>query len=153
MIDILWNYLESSSTYMVPKPFKLDETDYSIYNMEFPTDHDTLKWLFMLTKIWKNVSLWRHQMETFSALLVLLCGEFTEGQWRGALMFPLICARLNACVNNREAGDLRRHRTHYDIIVIIILYNVAYLAYNHHRNSHKAVSKHIWHFRSIFQLN
>ena len=33
-----------------------------------------------------------------------------KGQWRGALMFSLICAWINGWVNNREAGDLRRHR-------------------------------------------
>ena len=37
-----------------------------------------------------------------------------KGQWRGALMFSLIWAWMNGWVNNREAGDLRRHRTHYD---------------------------------------
>ena len=41
-----------------------------------------------------------------------------KGQWRGALMFSLICAWINTWVNNREAGDLRRHRAHYDIIVM-----------------------------------
>ena len=41
-----------------------------------------------------------------------------KGQWRGALMFTLICTRINGWVNNREAGDLRRHRTHYDVIVM-----------------------------------
>ena len=28
-----------------------------------------------------------------------------EGQWRGALMFPMICVWINCWVNNREAGD------------------------------------------------
>ena len=41
-----------------------------------------------------------------------------KGQWRGALMFTLICARINAWVNNREAGDFRRYRTHSDVIVM-----------------------------------
>ena len=41
-----------------------------------------------------------------------------KGQWRRAFMFSLICAWINAWVNNREAGDLRRHRAHYDVIVI-----------------------------------
>ena len=41
-----------------------------------------------------------------------------KGQWRGALMFPLICARINGWVNNREAGNLRSHRAHYDVTVI-----------------------------------
>ena len=37
-----------------------------------------------------------------------------KGQWCGALMF-FICAWLNGWVNNREAGDMRRHRAHYDV--------------------------------------
>ena len=41
-----------------------------------------------------------------------------KGQWRGALMFSLICARINGWVNNREAGDLRRHRAHHDVTVM-----------------------------------
>ena len=41
-----------------------------------------------------------------------------KGQWRGALMFSLICARINDWVNNREACDLRRHRPHYDVTVM-----------------------------------
>ena len=36
-------------------------------------------------------------------------------QWRGALMFSLIRAWLSGLVYTREAGDLRRHRTHYDV--------------------------------------
>ena len=40
-----------------------------------------------------------------------------KGQWRGALMFSLICARINGWVNNREAGYLRRNHAHYDVIV------------------------------------
>ena len=41
-----------------------------------------------------------------------LCGEFTglrwiplTSQWLGALMFSLICTRINAWVNNSKAGD------------------------------------------------
>ena len=68
---------------------------------------------------------WRHQMETFSALLALCAGNSLgpvnsphKGQWRGALMFSLICARINDWVNNREAGDPSRYRGHYDVIVM-----------------------------------
>ena len=42
-----------------------------------------------------------------------------KGQWREALMFTLICARINGWVNHREAGDLRHHRAHYDVIVML----------------------------------
>ena len=41
-----------------------------------------------------------------------------KGQWRGALMFSLACAWINGWVNNREAGDLMRHRAHYDLTVM-----------------------------------
>ena len=41
-----------------------------------------------------------------------------KAQWRGALMFSFICAWINGWVNNREAGDLRRHRTLYDVTVM-----------------------------------
>ena len=41
-----------------------------------------------------------------------------KGQWWGALMLSLICAWINAWISNREAGDLRRHRAHYDVIVV-----------------------------------
>ena len=48
-----------------------------------------------------------------------------KGQWRGAFMFSLISASINRWVNNREAGDLRRYRAHYDIIVMV-LWNVTW---------------------------
>ena len=57
-----------------------------------------------------------------------VCGESPvpvnsprKGQWRGALMFSLICARINDWVNNREAGDLRRNRGHCDVNVMYLL--------------------------------
>ena len=42
-----------------------------------------------------------------------------KGQWRGALMFSLMCVRMNGSVNNREAGDLRRYHAHYDVTVMV----------------------------------
>ena len=71
------------------------------------------------------LSWWRHPMETLSRCLPFVWGirrsplnSPHKGQWRGALMFSLICAWINGCVKNREAGDLRRHRAHYDVIDI-----------------------------------
>ena len=43
-----------------------------------------------------------------------------KSQWPGALVFSLICAWINGWVNNCEAGDLRRHRAHYDVIVMVV---------------------------------
>ena len=41
-----------------------------------------------------------------------------KGQWHRALMFSLIWAWINDWENNHEAGDLRRHHTHYDVTVM-----------------------------------
>ena len=41
-----------------------------------------------------------------------------QGHWRGAFMFSLICAWINRWVNNREAGDFRRYRPHFDVILM-----------------------------------
>ena len=43
-----------------------------------------------------------------------------KGQWRGALMLSLICARANSWANNGDADGLRRHRAHYDVIVMML---------------------------------
>ena len=73
-----------------------------------------------------NESWWRHQMEAFSALLALyqgnslVTGEFpSQRPVTRSLMFSLICSWTNGWVNNRDAGDLRRHHTHYDVVVMI----------------------------------
>ena len=65
-----------------------------------------------------HIPWWRHQMETFSALLAICAGSTHKGQWRGALMFSLICVWINSWVNNREAGDLRHYRAHYNVSVM-----------------------------------
>ena len=44
-----------------------------------------------------------------------------KGQWRGAVMLSLICVWISGWVNNREAGDLRRYRAHYDVSVMLQL--------------------------------
>ena len=78
-----------------------------------------------LTRIIKQADVKNtHNMITSSNGIIFrdtgfLCGEFTgprwipqQGQWRRALMFSLISARINVSVNTREAGDLRRFRSH-----------------------------------------
>ena len=42
-----------------------------------------------------------------------------KGQWRGALMFSLICAWTNGRASNRVASDLTRHRSDYDVTVMV----------------------------------
>ena len=69
--------------------------------LSWPSD---THWLFL--KTW-----WRLRIKTF---FEGLC----EGQWRGALIIFLSCAWTNGWANNRVAGDLKRHRAHYDVAVI-----------------------------------
>ena len=58
-------------------------------------------------------------METFSALLAICAGngEF-PAQRPETRIFSLICVWINGWVNNREAGDFRRYRAHYEVIVM-----------------------------------
>ena len=44
-----------------------------------------------------------------------------KGQWRGTLMFSLICVWTNSWANSGEAGDLNRHHAQFDVIVISTL--------------------------------
>ena len=68
---------------------------------------------------------WRHEMETFSALLAIfvgnspVTGEFTA-QRPVTVSFDVLfdLRSINSWINNREAGDLRRHRPHYDVAVM-----------------------------------
>ena len=48
-----------------------------------------------------------------------LVNSHRKGQWRGASMFSLICVWINRWVDNRGAGDLRRHCAHCDVMVTL----------------------------------
>ena len=69
---------------------------------------------------------WSHQMETFSALLAICAGkspvpgEFPAQRPVTRSFDVIFDLRLNNCwVNNREAGDLRHYRAHYDVTVML----------------------------------
>ena len=69
---------------------------------------DVIKWKYF-PRYWPFVR-WIHRSPVISP---------HKGQWRGALIFSLIYVWINGWVNNREAGDLRRYRAHYDVIVMV----------------------------------
>ena len=112
---------------MVPHQFIITVTSHEQYSVSY---HQQLACLYnrlfrLTTGKHRHSTWWRHQMETFSALLALCAGNSPvpvnsphKGQWRGALMFSLICVWINGWVNNRKAGDLRRQRGDYDVIVM-----------------------------------
>ena len=57
-------------------------------------------------------------METFQSALLAICAGIHRPpaqrsvRWSVDVFFDLCL--INGCINNREAGDLRRHRAHYD---------------------------------------
>ena len=42
-----------------------------------------------------------------------------KSQWRGAMMCSLIWVWTNSWTNTGDTGDLRRHYSHYDVIVML----------------------------------
>ena len=53
-----------------------------------------------------------------------VAGEFpAQRPVTRSLMFSAIYALINCWENNREAGDLRRYRAHYDVTVIFMEQN------------------------------
>ena len=78
---------------------------------------------------------WRHQMETFSALLALcegnpsVTGGFPSQKPVTRNFGVLFDLRLNKRLSkNRNAGDLSRHRAQYDVIVIGITFESSLLS-------------------------
>ena len=103
---------------------------------------ETSAWVFSIWISTTPAMLQRHDMDTLFAWLafyMMTSSNFLrywpfmrrihrspvnsphKGQWRGALMFSVIFARMNGWVNNRYAGDLRRHQVHYDVIVMYVV--------------------------------
>ena len=78
----------------------------------------TQRWYVIICFLTKHDDI----IKTFSVLLAL-CGVIHrlpvdyphKGLWHGALIFSLIYAWTNGWANIWEAGDFRRHRTHYDV--------------------------------------
>ena len=94
-----------------------------------------------------------------------LCGEFTGHLWpprtkaSDAELWCFLWSApwINSWVNNREAGDLRRHCAHYDIIVMtkgklpsVLLEQQMMFSYNHeilmrYHYSHKMIGSILFH--------
>ena len=79
---------------------------------------------FVILAHWDFISWWRHQMETFSMLLALcdspLAGEFPAQRPVTRSFDVFFDLRPNKrLIDNREAGDLRRYRAHYDVTVML----------------------------------
>ena len=112
----IWGRQDPGGTHVGPINFALwviilltDAANFRFnFNMECP----------LLTN--RSYPWWRHQMETFSVLLVL-CDRWiplTKTSDAERLMYSLICAWPNSWANNWDACDLIRHHAHYDVTVM-----------------------------------
>ena len=88
--------------------------------------HDDFQFLGSQLRIY-HIAWWWHQMETFSTLQTLCEGNppGTDGfPWQRPVtrnsdtFFDVRCVWTNGWVNNRDAGDLKGHRAHFDITVM-----------------------------------
>ena len=97
---------------------------YKLFQLSMPTRmviqtmalHDTYSWLWH-----DDVIKWKHFPRYWPVVRGIHRSPVNspyKGQRRGALIFPLICAWTSTRANNRETGDLRRHRAHYDVTVM-----------------------------------
>ena len=100
--------------------------NYSQYHYEiFSTSSwcQILPYKILTTTLYDDLALWQTcnivLLKGATLILASPWGEFTEGQRRGALKFHLICRWTYGWANHWDAGDLRRHRAHYDVTVIL----------------------------------
>ena len=87
--------------------------------------------LFMLRQLHDDVIKWKHFPRYWRFVLGIhrTPGEFpTQRPVTRSFDFFFIYARITGWVNNREAGDLRRHRVHCDVTVMSVLMLVVYVA-------------------------
>ena len=119
MVFILSRQITGEFTFHITGHF------YFTWQSEFPR-----RWLVMLRLHHERVSTWFMMASSNGNIFRVtghLCGEFTGPRWiphTKASDAELWCflwsaSEKNSWVNNREAGDLRSYRAHYDVTVMV----------------------------------
>ena len=105
---------------------------------------------------------WRHQMETFSALLALCVGNspVTGGfppqrqvTRSFDVFFDLRQKIKKIWVNNREAGVLRPHRAHYSVIIMTRPIFLTWINHDFLHHFREEFADNIAHVHDISTLN
>ena len=124
--------MERSSFWLPCLSLETLQASFQVTNDDHGSKRDDLLSFFSAQwKTWHAISRGtKHMMTSSNGNIFRVTGP--KGQCREALMFSLICAWINGWVNTREAGDLRRHRTNYDVIVMQIekILNVSQIGEN-----------------------
>ena len=82
-------------------------------------DLRNFEWWWKFATVHDDVIKWKHFPSCFVCRMHRSpVNSPNKGQWRGTLVFSLICVWINGWLNNRGAGDFRRHRAHYDVILM-----------------------------------
>ena len=138
----IWSLKNTQRDYVNRLVLVIIETRNNLYTVSFKHSDDEIlvphtywtgAWMVndQLKQLWSQwdsvcFTWWRHQMEIYSELLALCSGnssvpiEFPSQRLvTRSFDVSLICTWPNGCVNNRNDGDLRRHRAHYDVNVVI----------------------------------
>ena len=120
-INVQYNFKQNSTSYN--QEYALDNIDYKMAFRHYGDKKSVNNGVTALMHwaIHDDVIKWKHFPRYWPFVRGIHRSPVNsphKGQWRGALMFSLICVWINGWVNNREAGDLRRYRAHYNVTVM-----------------------------------
>ena len=109
------------------------------------TDQD---W-FSLSSYWTYADL--YMMTSSNGNIYHVTGPITKASDAEFWMLSLIYAFTNGWANNRDAGDSRQHRTHYDVPFIL---SFVYTAFRFHMAclTHSVLVTRNWNGSSLFQV-
>ena len=104
-----WKFAEHDSDTVLCENFQRDW----VTNIAVMDEHD-------FERIHDDVIKWKHFPRYLCAGNSPITGEFPSQRpvTRSFDVFSLIWAWTNGWINNRGAGDLRRHRAHYDVTIM-----------------------------------
>ena len=123
------------------------------------TGTETVQWCFqvgtLVTKRWREVSFVMMASSNGNIFSVTdpFCNSPHKGQWRGALIFSLICARINGWVNNVKlviktpSCPLWRP---CNVIVEVVILNTEYFMYFYVMNCSPLPTADPWRYMPIF---
>ena len=128
---ILWHFHDTGKSRINDKQKHVTPTQRWVHNSGMDIWITKISWAFPVlspeysgrsgSTLHDDVIKWKHFPRYWPFVRGIhrsLVNSLHKCQWRGALVFSLICAWTNSWANNGDADDLRRHRAHHDVIVM-----------------------------------